>query len=485
MKLKKLSIATLSIMLMTGGLTACGGNDSSSSNHNTGNATNPPVDTSLSEIEQAKEIIRTAKLFVTDADSVQKTYENASDLMTDKQQDRLSDAMDIPAIIHDYMRKNNLTTLSAAQLQDLSKRDTTSYNNLYAYLGQISLVPSSDFQVNRTADDQFTMQGKLSATKDLYDYVLVNNRYTYQQVGTDSYEVVYKGYKDTLDRVQNSSAIQGNFGFDSITIGSGADLVTLTASQSAGQFNATFSKNVNYNSEFDIDAVHMAGTSLNKGEATIKNVMLTANGNSINATELSASALDISNIVNGQTLIRTVPYQFKIAGQLKMANPKTDATISLNASAKESDIKNMLVINANDDVVEKDGVTLPITALLTIKGQATGENNKAIPLDFQATLNRKANKVVSLDNLVANVEGKTLYALGTSNFDANNELLNSQVTFKQNKATVTVKFDKNNDAISTNGKIADILVNEKDYGDLMQNGSMITAKFTDNSLITL
>ena len=200
MKLKKLSIATLSIMLMTGGLTACGGNDSSSSNHNTGNATNPPVDTSLSELEQAKEIIRTAKLFVTDADSVQKTYENASDLMTDKQQDRLSDAMDIPAIIHDYMRKNNLTTLSAAQLQDLSKRDTTSYNNLYAYLGQISLVPSSDFQVNRTADEQFTMQGKLTATKDLYDYVLVNNRYTYQQVGTDSYEVVYKGYKDTLGR---------------------------------------------------------------------------------------------------------------------------------------------------------------------------------------------------------------------------------------------------------------------------------------------
>ena len=483
MKIKKLSIATLSIMLMASGLTACGGSDSSSSS--TGNATNPPVNTSLSEIEQAKEIVRTAKLFLTDADSVQKTYESASDLMTDKQQDRLSDAVDIPAIIHDYMRKHNLTTLTAAQLQDLTKRDTTSFENLYSYLGQISLVPSSDFQISRTADDQFTMQGKLTATKDIYDYVRVNNRYTYQQVDKDIYEVVYKGYKDTLDRIQNSSTIQGNFGFDSITIGSGAELVNLTANQTAGQFNASFSKNVNYNSEFDIDTVHMAGTTLNKGEATIKNIVLTANGNTVNATELSASALDISNIVDGQTLIRTVPYQFKIAGQLKMATPKTDATFSLNASAKESDIKNMLVIDANDEVVEKNGVTLPITALVSIKGQATGENNKTIPLDFQATLNRKANKIVSLDDLVASVEGKTLYALGTSNFDANNELLNSEVTFKQNKAMITVKFDKNNDAINTNGKIADILVNGKDYGDLMQNGSMITAKFIDESLITL
>ena len=62
MKIKKLSIATLSIMLMANGLTACGGSDSSSSS--TGNATNPPVNTSLSEIEQEiqarkDEIIRT------------------------------------------------------------------------------------------------------------------------------------------------------------------------------------------------------------------------------------------------------------------------------------------------------------------------------------------------------------------------------------------------------------------------------------------
>ena len=102
MKIKKLSIATLSIMLMASGLTACGGSDSSSSS--TGNATNPPVNTNLSEIEQAKEIVRTAKLFLTDADSVQKTYESASDLMTDKQQDRLSDAVDIAKEILNKVR---------------------------------------------------------------------------------------------------------------------------------------------------------------------------------------------------------------------------------------------------------------------------------------------------------------------------------------------------------------------------------------------
>jgi hypothetical protein len=177
--------------------------------------------------------------------------------------------------------------------------------------------------------------------------------------------------------------------------------------------------------------------------------------------------------------------RFKVAGQLKMAVPKTDVAISLNATAKDTDVKNIFTIDANGDAVERNNMTVPVTALISIKGQATGENNKTIPLDFQATLNRKANKVISLDNLVATVEGKTLYALGTSNFDANNELLNSEVTFKQNKATITVKFDKNNDAINTNGKLADILVNGKDYGDLIQNGSMITAKFTDNSLISL
>lgn len=483
MEIKKLSIATLSIMLMTSALTACGGNDSSSTS--TGNATNPPVNTNLSEIDQAKEIVRTAKLFLTDADSVEKTYNNASALLTDKQEQRFGTVMDVPFFLHEYMRENNLTTLTADQIKTLTQR-TDSGNTLYDIMGAVSLVPSSDFSIRRGTDDTLSVNGTLTLNQDIYDYGSFANGYKTTLLNTDSYIAVFNGYNDTMDKVQNNtSTITGTFGFNSITVGTGAEAVVVKANPTAGMLTANFSKNVNYNYNYGISEAHDAGISLNKAEASFKNVVMTANNNTVTANELSASALDISNVVNGKTIIRTVPYQFKVVGQLKMAAPNTDVAISLNATAKDTDVKNMLTIDANDEVVERNNMTLPVTALISIKGQATGENNKTIPLDFQATLNRKANKIVSLDNLVASVEGKTLYALGTSNFDANNELLNSEVTFKQNKATITVKFDKNSDAINTNGKIADILVNGKDYGDLMQNGSLITAKFIDESLITL
>ena len=483
MKIKKLSIATLSIMLMASGLTACGGSDSSSSS--TGNATNPPVNTSLSEIEQAKEIIRTAKLFITDADSVEKTYENASALLTDKQQQRFGTVMDVPFFLHEYMRENNLTTLTAEQIKTLTQR-TDSYDTLYSILGDVSLVPSSDFSIKRGTDDTLSVNGTLTLNQDIYEYDSAANNYNETLLTTESYIANFNGYSDTMDKVQNNtSTVTGGFGFNSITIGTGAEAVVIKANPTAGTFTAKLSKNIDYNYNYGLEDAKNAGVSLNKGEASFKNVVLTANNNTVVADELSASALDITNTVDGKTISRTIPYQFKVAGQLKMAVPKTDVAISLNATAKDTDVKNIFTIDANGDAVERNNMTVPVTALISIKGQATGENNKTIPLDFQATLNRKANKVISLDNLVATVEGKTLYALGTSNFDANNELLNSEVTFKQNKATITVKFDKNNDAISTNGKLADILVNGKDYGDLIQNGSMITAKFTDNSLITL
>lgn len=485
MTTKKLSIAILSIILVTSGLTACGGSDSSFSSTGTGTANTPPVNTNLSDIEQAKEIIRTAKLFVTDANSVQKTYDNASALLTDKQQGRFGTAMDVPYFLHDYMRKNNLTTLTADQIKALTQR-SNNYDSLYAQMGSVSLVPSSDFSIYRGTDDTLTVNGTLMLSEDTYDYGSRANGYQKTFVNTDSYPVVFDNYNDAMDKVQNNtSTINSSFGFNSITVGSGAEAVIIKANPSAGVLTANLSKNINYNYDFGVSDAHAAGVTLNKGEASFKNVVLTANNNTVTVTELSASALDITNIVNGQTLVRTVPYQFKVTGQLQMAAPKTDVTISLNVTAKEADVKNMLVIDTNEALVERNNMMLPVTALVSIKGQATGENNKAIPLDFQAKLSRKGSKIISLDDLSANVEGKTLYALGSSNFDTNNDLLNSEVTFKQNNATVTVKFDKNNDAISTNGKIADILVNNKDYGDLIDNGSMITAKFTDNSLITL
>ncbi|WP_250163773.1 hypothetical protein [Psychrobacter sp. WY6] len=90
MKFFKLSALALASTLALAG---CGDDNNNSSS---GNGTNtpdvpvkPPVDNSLSEIEQAKEMIRTAKLFVSDNKAVTDAYEDVSDILTEKQDTRL------------------------------------------------------------------------------------------------------------------------------------------------------------------------------------------------------------------------------------------------------------------------------------------------------------------------------------------------------------------------------------------------------------
>ena len=84
------------------------------------------------------------------------------------------------------------------------------------------------------------------------------------------------------------------------------------------------------------------------------------------------------------------------------------------------------------------------------------------------------------------VEGKKLFVKGQSMLDADYDVVSTQFTVEQNNASVELRVDEDGDFIKdAMGKLSDIIVNGKDYGDLIDNGSQITAKFTDNSLIVL
>ena len=85
-------------------LVGCG-SDSDNSEYN-GNGpstpnvpTKPPVDNSLSELDQAKEMIRTAKLFVSDNKAVTEAYKDVSDILTEKQASRLSYTLDRKSVV--------------------------------------------------------------------------------------------------------------------------------------------------------------------------------------------------------------------------------------------------------------------------------------------------------------------------------------------------------------------------------------------------
>ena len=121
MKFFKLSALALASTLA---LVGCGDDNNNSSS---GNGTNtpdvpvkPPVDNSLSEIEQAKEMIRTAKLFVSDNKAVTDAYDDVSDILTEKQDTRLGYTFDIPSDLKYYMEENDVSQLTAADITALA-----------------------------------------------------------------------------------------------------------------------------------------------------------------------------------------------------------------------------------------------------------------------------------------------------------------------------------------------------------------------------
>ncbi len=460
--LKKLTLVS-SIAVASAVLVACGGGSGSDQPHNNtdggGHKVQTPA-TNLSGLEQAKELVRTAKLFISDMDAVQNVYKDTNNILLDKQQERISVSFAVPKVVQNYLRKNKKAELTSKDIDKINKE----------VLGNddITLKLSDKFKAILANDDTLQVNGTLK--------VISKN---------EKYDITYHNFKDNLTSTKNSTNIDLSFGFDKIIIGTGSEKVELKANQNTLTATGTMSKAVTMADGFDLEDAHKQGTTIQKGVVTLSDLQLTANDSVITAKELQIAMLDISNKIDGKMLTRTLPYSLTIDGKMKKAQPKTDVELILNLTAKEKDVKNVLQIEKNDKVVEKSGKHVPMTAMLNIKGNVTKKAGTVIPLDFQSSLIRNNSADIVLKKLVANVEGKEITVTGNASVNDKNEVAVSSLTLKQNNAQVVLKTNKNGKIVSAkDGKVADIMVNGKDYGDIFDTGSMITAKFKDNSTIT-
>lgn len=493
MKFFKLTALALASTLA---LTGCG-SDGNSSNSTTVPGTNaptvppkPPVDNSLSELEQAKSLINTAKQFILDNKAVTDAYEGASDILTEKQQQRINDTFDIPADLFSYMEKKNLGRLTSADINKLA--DNADFKTA---LGDISLKPNSDFIATLNTDGQFKLSGTTLVNTKEYDYRYNSKTGKYEKivVNEDSFTNVYDGYENALNSNTTTDDFKGRFGFNRIEIGSDTQAVIFSSNSKGATVNAQFSDKVLVN-EFDLDDTNRTGITLEKAVIKLGNVKLQANDSTIEARDLEVAFLDMSHKrADGTLVVRTLPSTIKLTGQLLKEKPKTDVTISLNAVANESDIKNVIKVTQDGNIEEATGKFVGIEIVMSLKGKVARKNansTSTIPLDIQANLKRTARDVVELQGLNASVDGKKLYITGKTILDTqyNVSCKCTQFDITQNKAVVNLKLDVDNDFIIQNtktGKFADIKVNGKVFGELLEKNGTVSAKFIDNSFIPL
>ena len=485
MKFFKLSALALASTLALAG---CGDDNNNSSS---GNGTNtpdvpvkPPVDNSLSEIEQAKEMIRTAKLFVSDNKAVTDAYEDVSDILTEKQDTRLGYTFDIPSDLKYYMEENDVSQLTAADILALANDA-----KFEVALGNITLTPENGFVATLSTDGKFTLNGTTKVDVEEYDYVYNPQTGLYGPVvvNQDSFKVAFDGFEDALSSNTSTDNFNGSLGFKSIKIGTGTDIVALNSSTKGATVSGQFSDKVVVNDEFDINDANREGITLEKAVIKLSSLKLTANDSVIEAKDFEFAALDVSRkLADNSLVVRTIPYKFAITGKMTKQKPMTDVEITLNATANDADIKKFIIIDEVGDIEEAANKYVGMEIVLAIKGKVTKENTTTIPLDFQANLKRTARNVIELQGLTASVEGKKLFVTGKSSLDNNYDVVSTQFTVEQNKASIKLNVDANGDFIKDKmGKLGDIMVNGKDYGDLMDNDGKVTAKFTDDSLIIL
>ena len=241
------------------------------------------------------------------------------------------------------------------------------------------------------------------------------------------------------------------------------------------------------NDEFDINDANREGITLEKAVIKLSSLKLTANDSVIEAKDFEFAALDVSRkLADNSLVVRTIPYKFAITGKMTKQKPMTDVEITLNATANDADIKKFIIIDEVGDIEEAANKYVGMEIVLALKGKVTKQGATTIPLDFQANLKRTARNVIELQGLTASVEGKKLFVTGKSSLDNNYDVVSTQFTVEQNKASIKLNVDANGDFIKDKmGKLGDIMVNGKDYGDLMDNDGKVTAKFTDDSLIIL
>ncbi|WP_201509932.1 hypothetical protein [Psychrobacter alimentarius] len=498
MKFFKLSTLALASVLALAG---CGDN-----NDSVGNGANtpdvpvkPPVDNSVSELDQAKEMIRTAKLFVSDNKAVTDAYEGVSDILTEKQDMRLGYTFDIPEGLAGYMRYNSISRLDAEDIIYLGKNgdtkdiienkpDSTSdfyWDRFY----DRKLEPSDDFLATLDADGKFTLTGSTKVNVKKYDYVYNSQTSSYENslIDEDVFTIVFDRFENALNSNTSTANFNGSLGFESIKIGTGADAVILSSNTKGATVNGQFSDKVVVNDDFDMNDVNEAGITLEKAIIKLGSLKLSANDSTIEAKDLEFAALDISKKLADNSLsVRTIPYKIAITGKLTKEKPATDIEITLNATANDDDIKKFLIVDDAGNIEEAANQYVGMEIVLAIKGDVTKESAMTIPLDFQANLKRTARNVIELQGLTARVEDKKLFVKGQSTLNNSYDVVSTQFTVEQNKASIKLNVDADGNFIKdTMGKLGDIMVNGKDYGDLINNDGKITAKFIDNSLIVL
>lgn len=490
MKAFKLTALALASTLA---LTGCG-SDSDNNDYN-GNGSNipgvpakPPVDNSLSEIDQAKSIIQTAKQFVLDNQAISDAYEGASDILTNKQQQRIDITFEIPESLSTYMKTKNKQKLTSADI--IALEADADFNNA---IGNISLIPSSDFTAIQNVNGEFTLSGTTTVLSEKEDYIY-NSETGYGEwvVVEDTFSTTFNGFKNSLSSNTSSTTFNGGFGFNSINIGSGTEQVIFSSTSKGATISGEFSDKVIVNDEFDLNDVNRAGITLKRAVIELGDLKIQANDSIINATKFKIAFLDMSHkLADGKLVVRTLPSTINLIGQLIKVKPATDATITLNAVANENDIKNIIKVTADGNIEEVANKFVGMDVVLSLKGTVAGKNTTStspIPLDIQVNLERTARNVIELKALTATVNKKNIYVTGKTNLDSNYKVTGTELTFTQNKAVIVLNLDANNDIIKQNtstGKLADIKVNGKVYGELLENNGSTNAKFIDNSFVPL
>lgn len=480
----KRSLLSIALMSSVLALTACGGDSDSGFSGVTGqapigNATNPPVDVNLSNLEQAKEMVRTAKLFVNDADAVADVYRDTTLFIGENDANRLNGFLRFASDLQVYMKEQRRTRITGVDINKaLASADVDEYN----YVADPNLVATL------SPEGKFNLNGKVTITNNEIRHGWEPKRGLYKEiVSSDTYPVSFSNFENNVTD-QNTNKVTLSYGFDKITVGSGDKLTTLSASSDALKAQATFNKSVNFNDDFEFENAYKNGVKLLDAVITLSQVTLASAKGQLKAHDLEIRVIDVTKTDASGKLVSAsqVPYQIKFNADLTNKAPQTDLKVTVNAKANKDDLQKYLTFDEYGYATEMADKRVPLTALLSVKGNVTKETGKVIPLDFQSQLKRTAKNQVLLENLTAQVEGKTLYAVGESQLNADNEVTKTTITFKQNKAYVTANFDENMEVITDKtGKINDIKVGDEDFGDLYDKGSMIEAKFTDNTTIVL
>ena len=488
MKIFKLTALALASTLLLAGC----GSDSDNNGSNTPGIPNvppkPPVDNNIAEIDQAKSIIQTAKQFVLDNQAISDAYEGASDILTSKQQHRIDITFEIPESLSTYMKTENKQKLTSADIIALAA--DADFNNA---MGDITLVPSSDFTATQNANGEFTLSGTTNVLSEKEDYIYnPETGYGDWVVVEDTFSTTFNGFKNSLSSNTSSTTFNGGFGFNSINIGSDSEQVIFSSTSKGATISGEFSDKVIVNDEFDLDDVNRAGITLKRAVMELGDLKIQANDSIINATKFKIAFLDMSHkLADGKLVVRTLPSTINLTGQLIKEKPATDATITLNAVANENDIKNIIKVTADGNIEEVANKFVGMDVVLSLKGTVAGKNKTStspIPLDIQVNLKRTARNIIELQALTATVNKKNIYVTGKTTLDSNYKVTGTELTFTQNKAVIVLSLDANNDIIKQNtstGKIADIKVNGTVYGELLENNGSTNAKFIDNSFVPL